>query len=225
MQERYITTDRAIELLRRRTVKRFEKAKSEIKLAKFDELNTITVVTELYRKLDKDFNDTMLELAFAIYEEAVEELENSEKVKKDLGEISTKAKKELVESVLNNPDTVTKYTYTNEALRKRDRLSEALRARSDSNTEWRRAMSQWHNMTAQYADIVTDRAHTKAQKDADVEYVMWITQQDEKVCADCQPLDGKIFHIDKAPSKKHWHCRCYLAPVWDIEESEITDIG
>ena len=139
----------------------------------------------------------MLELAFAIYEEIGEEVRKDGY--KDIGKISAKAKKTLIESVLTSPDSVTKYEYANEIMRKRDRLSEALRTRLDANTEWRRAISLWSNMTAQYADIVTDETAIRAYKDAGVEYVMWVTQEDEKVCEDCKPLNGKIFPIDKAP--------------------------
>lgn len=211
MQERYITTDRAIEILRKKTIRRFEKAKSSIRLAKFDELHVIKTVATLYKNLDSDLRDTMLELAFAIYEEIGEEV--SRYGYKDIGKISAKAKKALVETVLSSPNSVTKYEYENEVLRKRDRLSEALRTRSDVNSEWRRAVSLWSNMTAQYADIVTDETVLRAYKDAGVEYVMWVTQEDEKVCEICKPLDGEIFPINEAPDKQHWHCRCYLVPI------------
>ncbi len=153
----------------------------------------------------------MLELAFAIYEEIGEEV--SRYGYKDIGKISAKAKKTLVETVLSSPNSVTKYEYENEVLRKRDRLSEALRTRSDVNSDWRRAVSLWSNMTAQYADIVTDETALRAYKDAGVEYVMWVTQEDEKVCEICKPLDGEIFPINEAPDKRHWHCRCYLVPI------------
>lgn len=153
----------------------------------------------------------MLELAFAIYEEIGEEV--SRYGYKDIGKISAKVKKTLAETVLSSPNSVTKYEYENEVLRKRDRLSEALRTRSDVNSEWRRAVSLWLNMTAQYADIVTDETALRAYKDAGVEYVMWVTQEDEKVCEICKPLDGEIFPINETPDKQHWHCRCYLAPI------------
>ena len=53
-----------------------------------------------------------------------------------------------------------------------------------------------------------------ALKDAGVEEVEWVTQQDEKVCAECEPLDGQIFKIDKVPMlPRHYGCRCYIIPV------------
>lgn len=53
--------------------------------------------------------------------------------------------------------------------------------------------------------------------DSNVEYV-WHTAGDDKVCEECQDLDGQIFHsISDIPDKPHPNCRCY------VEEVEVKD--
>ena len=66
----YDLTDKAIDLLNRRAVKRFEDAKDEAALAKFDELNVLEVTRTLYDQLRKDNQDVFLELAQERYQEA-----------------------------------------------------------------------------------------------------------------------------------------------------------
>ena len=68
-------------------------------------------------------------------------------------------------------------------------------------------------MTATYADLVADEATLQAFKDAGVKRVRWRTEEDEKVCKYCRPLDGKVFDIDKVPPKQHWGCRCWFEPA------------
>ena len=203
MKERYTTTDKSIKILRKKIVRRWNDAKADARLTRFDELTVISAVDELYKRLDSDFRDSMLELAIAIYEEAEESG-------------SERPTKKYLNKLLSKSDPVTKYAYTSEALRKRDRLKEALETRSDTAYEWRKAMSFWANMAAQYADCITDEVTLKAYRDAGVKYVMWVTQRDEKVCEDCRPRNGTVYPIDEAPPKKHWHCRCYYIP-WHKE--------
>lgn len=203
MKERYTTTDKSIKILRKKIIRRWNDAKADARLTRFDELTVISAVDELYKRLDSDFRDSMLELAIAIYKEAEESG-------------SERPTKKYLNKLLSKPDPVTKYAYTSEALRKRDRLKEALETRSDTAYEWRKAMSFWANMAAQYADCITDEVTLKAYRDAGVKYVMWVTQRDEKVCEDCRPRNGTVYPIDEAPPKEHWHCRCYYIP-WHKE--------
>lgn len=52
----------------------------------------------------------------------------------------------------------------------------------------------------------------------DVKYVKWITEHDDRVCADCEQYDGMIFEIDNVASRPHIGCRCELEYVTDEEE-------
>ena len=49
--------------------------------------------------------------------------------------------------------------------------------------------------------------------DAGVEEVIWDSEHDEKVCAECDSMDGMHFRIDEIPFKPHLKCRCTLIPV------------
>ena len=65
---------------------------------------------------------------------------------------------------------------------------------------------------AQYADEVVIAATVAAYADADVDYVEWVAMDDDRVCQECDERDGKIYPIDKIPSR-HWRCRCILLPA------------
>lgn len=57
-------------------------------------------------------------------------------------------------------------------------------------------------------------------READLKYKIWQTQEDEKVCPICEPLDGKRVKIDDVfdtsggevdlPPDPHLSCRCYV---------------
>lgn len=76
-----------------------------------------------------------------------------------------------------------------------------------------KALRLWTGQIAQYAISVTDRATLQGYRDKGVKYVMWHTQEDEKVCPYCMALDRKVFRIENAPKKQHYRCRCYYTPV------------
>ena len=122
---------------------------------------------------------------------------------------------------LSNLDAVTKYAYDAELLRKRDRAMEAViasRGASDRNTEMDKAMRLYCQMTGQYQDEVARSAAIQALKDSGVKYVMWRTEEDGLVCAECKALDRKIFPIDKIPNPQHWRCRCRVVEMGEKME-------
>lgn len=116
-------------------------------------------------------------------------------------------------AIFDEPNPVTMYSYSSEVLRKKERLKEALLTNVDRTLEWKKAISFWTNMTAQYADIITDEALLKSFYDAGVKNVRWITRDDEIVCKYCNKRKNKVYSIGNAPPKEHWHCRCYYVPA------------
>jgi SPP1 gp7 family putative phage head morphogenesis protein len=58
-----------------------------------------------------------------------------------------------------------------------------------------------------------------------IEEVVWRTQEDEKVCPVCRPLDGVVIPLEEAiggffpPAATHPRCRCYLEPVLVLSRS------
>lgn len=201
--EPYEQADQTIRLLTGKTVRRYQRAQSAMQVAGFDELNVLASCRELYGGLESDNRQAFSELCQLVY-----------------GDTRPHGKREidwpLILAWLEEYDQVTKYVYTHEVVRKQAYAQEGILsspARQSKRKEIQKAMRLWAGMTSQYCDILTDRTMLQAYKDAGVEYVMWVTEKDEKVCPICKPLDGKIYPIDKAPKKQHWNCRCYLAPV------------
>lgn len=118
--------------------------------------------------------------------------------------------------ILSEPNDITHFVYDTEVLRKRDRAKEAINSvagKAIKQIELDKALRLWSQTSQQYADIVFDVATIEAFKSSGVKRVMWNTQNDGRVCRDCDELDGKIFAISNIPNKKHWRCRCYLTAV------------
>lgn len=202
MNNPYGPADKAVALLNRKAVTRFQRAKRKMQAAGFDELNVISACRELYASLEADNRRVFLDMARNVYSRT-----------------RPHGREEpdwpFIFLWLDGYNEVTHYVYSHEVERKRAYVQEALLSSSSQrqkNKELQKGLRYWANMTWQYADIITDRATLKAYKDAGVKYVKWITEEDDKVCPVCRPLDGKVYPIDKAPPKQHWHCRCWLAP-------------
>lgn len=196
----YKITDQAIALLNKRATRRFSECRSRLSQLRFDELNIIREVKSLYDQLAKDNKNIFLELAQEQYRAT--EPHGEEPPNEDW----------LLALLLEyNPTTL--YVYEHEVDRKREYATESIIASDEKSQEFKKALVRWSNFTAEYADIITDEATIKAFDDAGVERVMWNTEDDAKVCHICEPLDGKVFDIDKAPPKQHWHCRCWLTPA------------
>ena len=196
----YDLTDKAIDILNRRAVKRFEDAKDEAALAKFDELNVLEVTRTLYDQLRKDNQDVFLELAQERYQEAEPHGEKPP----DLAWLL---------ALLAAYNAVTKVIYDNDVDRKRQYTAEGINSSTAKVTEFRRGLHYWADLTATYGDIVTDESTLKAYRDARVKKVRWVTAGDEKVCETCRERNGKIYSINSIPPKPHRRCRCVYEPM------------
>ena len=186
----YDLTDKAIDLLNRRAVKRFEDAKDEAAQNGFDELNVLEVTRTLYDQLRKDNQDVFLELAQERYQEAEPHGEE-----------------------LAAYNAVTKVIYDNDAERKRQYTAEGINSSTGKVTEFRRGLHYWADLTATYGDIVTDESTLKAYQDSGVRRVKWHTVLDGKECETCRERDGKIYPINSIPPKPHRKCRCWIEAV------------
>ena len=196
----YDLTDKAIDLLNRRAVKRFEDAKDEAARHGFDELNVLEVTRTLYDQLRKDNQDVFLELAQERYQEAEPHGEKPP----DLVWLL---------ALLAAYNAVTKVIYDNDVDRKRQYTAEGINSSTAKVTEFRRGLHYWADLTATYGDIVTDESTLKAYRDAGVKKVRWVTAGDEKVCETCRERNGKIYSINSIPPKPHRRCRCVYEPM------------
>lgn len=197
----YDLTDKAIDLLNRRAVKRFEDAKDEAAQNGFDELNVLEVTRTLYDQLRKDSQDVFLELAREQYQASEPHGEEPP----DLAWLL---------ALLAAYNAVTKVIYDNDVDRKRQYTAEGINSSTAKVTEFRRGLHYWADLTATYGDIVTDESTLKAYRDAGVvKKVKWITAGDEKVCETCRERNGKVYSINAIPPKPHRRCRCWLEAV------------
>ena len=203
----YEKADAAIREMNRRNLRSF----GRLKLLKFDELNILTAVTKVYDDSVKLAKKRYLQIALDAYI-AAQVLSGRSRQKAE-AEAEDTITEDWVLDMLEDYDEITLYQFLPEADRKKQRLVEALIASHKRNAEVDKALRYWTLQVSQYAIKTVDDSTLEAYKNAGVKYVKWNTEEDEKVCEVCRPLDGKVFPIDKAPSKQHYSCRCWLSPV------------
>lgn len=185
---------------------------------KFDEYNyTDKVVRYISLRFIRIFNNCkkkrkpkeVIDDFYEMYEDLLEiAIDAYIKIARHYGDDSMG--REWVEEILNGYDPVTKYIFMQEVDRKRSRHTEAVIASEIPEKETDKALRLWSNMVRQYADNITDRAYEETLKKDGAKEVMWVTQRDGKVCSECSERDGKMYPINKIPSKPHIGCRCYV---------------
>ena len=214
----YEVSDKAIKQLNKTALKRLTELKSSLLADNFDELNVLNGIDYLYSELDKDNRRKYRELFIAQYIICFMYITKRRPDEDILDEIVDM----YLEDILSTPNGVTHYIYDAEVYRKRDRAKEAVIS-VDGNLykqlELDKALRLWAQMTAQYADEVNDAATIRAYKDAGVDYVKWHTEDDDRVCEHCEPMDGKLYAIDEVPERPHWRCRCWITPVWNKNDN------
>ena len=188
----------------------------------FDELNVVNT-----RKITKAMFDRLLALNESVYlKVANDAYKKAVKSAKSAGYSSDEEEapdSDWLFTVLMAYNLVTGYLYNKESERKRLRLNEQIltaREYSDGNllrNSVRKTANLWWTQTAQYGVSIVDRAILKGYEDMGVEYVRWVSVEDEKTCSDCDDRNGEIYKLSEVPEKTHYQCRCYLEPV-KVEE-------
>lgn len=171
----------------------------EYRAMPFDELNVVSNVQELYRKLEEVNRQMFQQIADHYYDSEP----HGDEVFVDW----------WLSDVLSTPSRVMKYSYDSEIVRKRDRLMEALLATGGSPVEFDTAMRYWTQMTGWFAVEVADAALVQAREDDGIEFVMWVSEHDLKTCDYCEDLDGNVYPADAVPPKPHPNCRCYTVRI------------
>lgn len=201
---RYDAADRAIRDMNKRNLRAFDK----LKLLKFDEMNILRSVSNIYSDSVKIAKLRYLQIARDAYIEALVMAGIDRKKAEEMAEDSIT--EDWVLDMLEEYDPVTLYQFVPEAERKKQRLVEALIASHNRDEEVDKALRYWTLQIAQYAITSVDDATIDGFKDAGVEKVRWVAQDDKKTCSVCNDRDGKVYRIDKVPPKPHYNCRCYL---------------
>ena len=203
----YDFADKAIRGLNRRNLRSF----GRLKLLKFDELNVFDTVGEIY--------DFSVEVAKRRYKEIFADayLACMEEMGRNVRPPKDSILNDWLLDMLEDYDVVTHYRFDEETGRKKARTAEALIATRDGSRldgrEVDKALRLWSLQIDQYADRAVDDGRMKAFKDSGVKKLRWNTERDEKVCDECDALDGRVFAIDNVPGKRHFRCRCWLTAV------------
>ena len=203
----YAACDKAIKAMDRLNVELF----GQLRMAKWDELNVIKTVRNVYNKSYAQARKRYYEVAFEAYLIYLAMCRIEAKKAHQMAEKAITEK--WVDKVLSETDLVTLYRFDSEMERKIYRLAEALEAAQDREAEIKKALRYWSQQVGQYFINVTDYAGVQAFEDAGIEKVMWVTEKDDRVCTECRPRDGRIYALDEVPVKPHWGCRCRLIPV------------
>lgn len=206
MKTPYNHADKALKTLSNSMSREFQNFSTSLG---FDELNYPEVqkqVSALYTRIDSAVRREYRRMVKKVYEEAENEV----------GVPHTEfASGAFVAALLKAFDPITKYVFTHEWIRKRDRLTESLMA-SNGNQEVREALQRALNlmtgMVRQYADNLTDETRKAVFRNAGIDEVEWITQRDKIVCSTCAERDGQYYKLDAVPDKHH-RCRCFLIAI------------
>ena len=205
----YADADRAVKEMNRLNLKLFGK----LKLSRWDELNVIRNVSDTYDQSARFARRMYFDIAVNACGVALREAGTRRERVRELVDDTITAVWLL--NVLDSPDPVTMYSFDAETARKKQRLTEALAVASNRNLEIDKALRNWTRQVAQYADNMVPMARLEAFEAVGVEAVRWVSQDDNKVCADCNGLDGRIFTLDELPQlPQHYHCRCYVIPAF-----------
>ena len=195
----YEYADKVIRYLNRQYVRVFNKLKRKTRsLAKLDEATVLGYVTEAYTELNEITTPMLIKVAKRAYKDA-----NPDGTLFEM----------WVLGYLDAFNPTSTYVYTKEAERKKYRSYEAIMSKNAKVEAFELAKRYWAKMAAEYAIEITDAAMLQAYKDIGVKKITWVTEEDDRVCHTCLDREGKIYDIDKIPSKPHWGCRCYYLPV------------
>lgn len=87
--------------------------------------------------------------------------------------------------------------------------------RIDDNlaTPMNQMLSRIHTLTTNEAIRNSNSGKNRAYDEQNVQYVMWLTEEDDRVCDICEPLDRQTFAYGQAPipvTDTHPRCRCQL---------------
>ena len=198
--------DRALMVMLNSMSREFQNLSTEIG---FDEMNVMETrkrVNAMYERLDRVIRREYRSVARKAYMDA------SAEAGTDGGAFDAE---KFVAGMLRAYDPVSDFVYDREWIRKRDRLFESIIATEHGNQEMRRNLKRGldvlANQVRQYADNIT-------AKRAGADVLVWITEDDEKVCKVCRPRHEQFYPIEMLPEwPAHWHCRCRLDWV-DMEE-------
>jgi SPP1 gp7 family putative phage head morphogenesis protein len=205
--------DRALMVMLNAMSREFQNLSTEIGFDEMNVMETRKQVNAMYERMDRVIRREYRGVARKAYMDAGAEAGRPD---------SAFDAEKFVAGMLRAYDPVSDFVYEREWTRKRDRLFESIIATERGNQEMRRNLKRGldvlANQVRQYADNITAQARVTAFKRAGADVLVWITEDDEKVCKVCRPRHEQFYPIEMLPEyPAHWHCRCRLDWV-DMEE-------
>lgn len=197
----------------KRLKKKIKEVFSPLFVSGFDELNIIRLnrlTADMYNELDEFNRKNYLTLVKHAREWAEWILGKK---------LSDADLKDFVNQYLKGYDPVTQYVYIKETDRKRMRLNEAILTAKEFQEfaklqkSVRKAADLWFTQSSQYALDLMLAEINHAYDEEGITLKRWNTQHDERVCEECNSLDGKVFDADAYPPPPHYNCRCYPTTV------------
>lgn len=198
----YDYADLIFNTLSRRYIGLFNRLKN---LGNYSEKEVIREVNEVYGEIDRITRKYLLLLLKKVYKEVADMI--------DAEDVADTVLALWVSEVLEGYDPVTKYVYVHEVDRKRARTIESIIASDNKAKEVEVAKKQWSKQAKQYCDNIVREAVNHAFEEAEVIEVEWHTEEDLRVCPQCQDLDGQRFRLNHEPPPPHYGCRCWVEPI------------
>lgn len=221
-------TDKLYKQYALKMVRAFSSLNRELQALPFDELNAskgYKAVSErvkrTYQRLYDDLIEVLILIALWSFENNCETVieKKGNKIKYYVGQkdgfrkTKTFDAEKYVTWYLSSVNYVTQYIFVNEFDRKLARTIEEIISspnKSDINKNIEKALKYWNRQAKQAGDNITIESALEGAKSAGITKVIWVTQDDERVCPKCNEKDGKIFDIDKIKLPLHYNCRCYF---------------
>lgn len=210
--------DRALMVMLNAMSREFQNLSTEIGFDEMNMMETRKRVNAMYERMDRVVRREYRSVARKAYMDA------SAEAGTDGGAFDAE---KFVAGMLRAYDPVSDFVYDREWTRKRDRLFESIIATERGNQDMRRNLKRGldvlANQVRQYADNITAQARVTAFKRAGADVLVWITEDDEKVCSVCRPRHEQFYPIELLPDyPAHWRCRCKVSLV-DMEERKKRD--
>ena len=208
----YAAADLIQKELNRKILKRLSDTKRNLTILGFDELNVMQEVSALYAALYRDTERLYRLLYEERYLELLKWLDSEEPDEDELDDLVEM----WLAGFLKTPNEILHYAFDTEILRKRDRAIEAINSvptKIQKQVFLEKHGRYYLQMATWYTDMASHDAELQALRDAGIKKVKWNIYGDDHVCKPCYDRNGKIYDIDKVPSRIHPRCRCYLTPV------------
>lgn len=183
----------------------FNRMKSRLTLASFDELNVLSTVNEGY----DDVYAMIIKYGIQIVRHYMLAMG-----------LDDRDWTSYVTRLLNSYNGVTQYKFSSEFERKKYRLVESIIALGGL-AGMPTAMKLLDRQIQQFGIDITDYANIQAAIELGYVQAKWISKTDSRVCKDCEYLDGKIFSIERIPDKPHPNCRCTLKFIQGVKSLNI----